>query len=127
MTSATKEYAAGTTTNDSMQVHVQLIALGLPERAAERLAGMVFELESIQSQTTRALADLKRDTERMMVNNDNGARITFDAPSLQSRVNRVRDLGTEQEKALESLTICLATVADFSGIKREVIREIIFR
>jgi hypothetical protein len=116
-----------TTTNDSMQVHVQLIALGLPERAAERLAGMVFELESIQSQTTRALADLKRDTERMMVNNDNGARITFDAPSLQSRVNRVRDLGTEQEKALESLTISIATVADFSGIKREVIREIIFR
>lgn len=116
-----------TTTNDSTQVHVQLIALGLPERAAERLAGMVFELESIQSQTTRALADLHYDTVRIMASVESGSRILFDAPTLQSRANRVRDLGVEQEKALESLTICLATTADFSGIKREVIREIIFR
>jgi hypothetical protein len=114
-----------TTTN--IKIHAELTALGLPVNICNRLAGFVFELESIESQTTRALADLKRDTERMMLNNDNGARIVFDAPTLQSRVDRVRDLGTEQEKALESLTISIATVADFSGIKREVIREIIFR
>jgi len=114
-------------TTTDIKVHAELTALGLPVNICNRLAGFVFELESIQSQTTRALADLKRDTERMMLNNDNGARITFDAPTLQSRVDRVRDLGVEQEKALESLTISIATVADFSGIKREVIREIIFR
>ena len=116
-----------TTTNNDIKVHAELIALGLPERAASRLAGMVFELESIQGQTARALADLKHDTERMMASVENGSRISFDAPTLQSRANRVRDLGIEQEKALESLTICIATTADFSGIKREVIREIIFR
>lgn len=114
------------TTTDT-QVHAELTALGLPINICNRLAGMVFELESIQSQTTQALIDLKRDTERMMASVESGSRISFDAPTLQSRANRVRDLGIEQEKALESLTISIATVADFSGIKREVIREIIFR
>lgn len=114
------------TTTDT-QVHAELIALGLHERAAARLAGFVFELDSIQSQTMRALAELQRDTERVMGNVTKGDRITFDAPTLASRADRIRDLGIEQEKALQALTVCIATTADFSGIKREVIREIIFR
>jgi len=118
---------ADMSTTTDIQVHAELIALGLPVNICNRLAGFVFELESIKSQTMRALAELQRDTERVMNNAKNGGRITFDIPTLASRANRVRDLGAEQEKALESLTISIATVADFSGIKREVIREIIFR